>query len=111
MEEAQEEVLMINSSNKDQQSHNNNIVKGKRTKRQRPQSPVPFVVNGTIHDNTNLSSSPAVSSAEEFFDSTEEDEDMANCLILLAQCKSTRESPPKPKPAHYDIHEQEEIAQ
>lgn len=111
MEEAQEEVLMINSSNKDQQSHNNNIVKGKRTKRQRPQSPVPFVVNGTIHDNTNLSSSPAVSSAEEFFDSTEEDEDMANCLILLAQCQSTRESPPKPKPAHYDVHEQEEIAQ
>lgn len=106
MEEAQEEVLMINNNNKDQQSHN--IVKGKRTKRQRPQSPVPFIVNSTIHDNTNLLSSPAVSSAEEFFDSTEEDEDMANCLILLAQCQSIRESP---KRAHYDIHQEEAIAQ
>ncbi|XP_044509727.1 zinc finger protein ZAT5-like [Mangifera indica] len=54
------------------------VVKGKRTKRQRPQSPIPFVVStGVDHIATGFDG--------DYLDSTEEDEDMANCLILLAQ--------------------------
>ncbi|XP_014512481.1 zinc finger protein ZAT9 [Vigna radiata var. radiata] len=97
-----------------------NIVKGKRTKRVRPQSPVPFSVTANsstgegeredccnVHDNTNnnnknydinnniiinnINNSPTTSSAG-LQDSTDEEEDMANCLILLAQGQS-RESP------------------
>ncbi|TYI85603.1 hypothetical protein E1A91_D04G007300v1 [Gossypium mustelinum] len=74
--------------------HNTNVVKGKRTKRSRPQSPIPFVIlcnnGGEVLDGIGNSSS---SSSFEYQDSTtEEEEDMANCLILLAQGKS-RESP------------------
>ncbi|RDX84444.1 Zinc finger protein ZAT5, partial [Mucuna pruriens] len=91
-----------------------NIVKGKRTKRVRPQSPVPFSItansstgegerqedcyNGNDHNNNknidinnNNNSSPTTSSAG-LQDSTDEEEDMANCLILLAQGQS-RETP------------------
>ncbi|KAL9318070.1 hypothetical protein ACSQ67_014587 [Phaseolus vulgaris] len=95
-----------------------NIVKGKRTKRVRPQSPIPFSVTANsstgegegegqdccnVDDNTNTTtnknydinnnnnnSSPTTSSAG-LQDSTDEEEDMANCLILLAQGQS-RES-------------------
>ncbi|KAG2401915.1 hypothetical protein LR48_Vigan588s000300 [Vigna angularis] len=102
-----------------------NIVKGKRTKRVRPQSPIPFSVTANsstgegeredccnVDDNTNTNTnknydinnnniivnninnnnnSPTTSSAG-LQDSTDEEEDMANCLILLAQGQS-RESP------------------
>ncbi|KAK7391529.1 hypothetical protein VNO78_19945 [Psophocarpus tetragonolobus] len=96
-----------------------NIVKGKRTKRVRPQSPIPFSItansstgdgegerekeedcfngdhnnkNDDINNtNTNTNNSPTTSSAG-LQDSTDEEEDMANCLILLAQGQS-RESP------------------
>lgn len=92
--EAQEEVIIMGSK---EQTH---IVKGKRTKRQRPQSPIPFAMITTdspsgdgdtggfvdvIDNNTNLSPTSTDS---------EEEEDMANCLILLAQGQS-RESTPK----------------
>ncbi|KAI9157377.1 hypothetical protein LWI28_021604 [Acer negundo] len=104
---AAEEVstIMKSSPSREQLAQ---IVKGKRTKRQRPQSPIPFVVStnsisGTggdggehksdnVNNHANLLLSPA--SSAEYMDSTEEDEDMANCLILLAQCQS-RDSPPK----------------
>ncbi|MBA0841788.1 hypothetical protein Goarm_001651 [Gossypium armourianum] len=74
--------------------HHTNVVKGKRTKRSRPQSPIPFAIlcnNGGEVDGIGNSCS---SSSFEYQDSTttEEEEDMANCLILLAQGKS-RESP------------------
>ncbi|GLT93261.1 hypothetical protein SLE2022_110620 [Rubroshorea leprosula] len=76
--EAQEEITM---GSKEQ----TNIIKGKRTKRLRPQSPIPFpLCNG--EDDTKMSSS-------EYVDSTEEEEDMANCLILLAQGHSKDQSP------------------
>ncbi|KAK7278603.1 hypothetical protein RJT34_23635 [Clitoria ternatea] len=103
-----------------------NIVKGKRTKRVRPQSPLPFSITANSstgeegqrehsyndHDvddhnsnnnkdddinhkiNTNITNtntnSPTTSAGLQ--DSTDEEEDMANCLILLAQGQS-RESP------------------
>ncbi|KHN00957.1 zinc finger protein ZAT5-like [Glycine soja] len=90
-----------------------NIVKGKRTKRVRPQSPMPFSItsnsstgegekeegcnNGDDDNNNmknedinNINSSPTSSAGLQ--DSTDEEEDMANCLILLAQGQS-RESP------------------
>ncbi|KAJ9159887.1 hypothetical protein P3X46_025341 [Hevea brasiliensis] len=95
--EAQEEVT------------NSNIVKGKRTKRQSVQSPIPhansssgdgdgdgdgyecgdFCTNGKIFTNR----SPITS--QELQDSTQEEEDMANCLILLAQGHINKHSSPK----------------
>ncbi|KAJ0102168.1 hypothetical protein Patl1_06008 [Pistacia atlantica] len=79
------------------------IIKGKRTKRQRPQSPIPFVVSTgdittgfdqkVVNNNNNSSTSPVSSGGGvDYLNSTQEDEDMANCLILLAQCQS-KDSP------------------
>ncbi|KAK8662252.1 hypothetical protein V6N13_091838 [Hibiscus sabdariffa] len=81
--EAPEEVPM---GSKDQ----SNIVKGKRTKRFRPHSPIPFAaVSDNYGDYPSLSSS-----SEEYQENTtEEEQDMANCLILLAQGQSRE--PPK----------------
>jgi len=102
-----------------------NIIKGKRTKRVRPQSPIPFSItansstgegggggggtgeredcnnvddvnNNTIIINTNNNNtSPTTSYVEEKQDSTiiEEEYDMANCLILLAQGQAKESSP------------------
>lgn len=90
MEAAPEEVAM-------------GIVKGKRTKRLRPKSPIPFAAIASNHEdgggefeginipNLSLSSS---SSSELYRDHNsndreeEEEVDMANCLILLAQGQS-----------------------
>ncbi|KAM7262841.1 hypothetical protein ACFE04_000524 [Oxalis oulophora] len=94
-----QEVVGVGSNN----TTINAIVKGKRTKRQRPQSPIPFAI--TAHSSSGegggcgvtvpgdniiskeivLFSSPTSASNELLYqDSTEEEEDMANCLILLA---------------------------
>lgn len=54
------------------------IIKGKRTKRQRLPSPLRLAMAST-------SSSDGPTTSAEFTESTEEEEDMANCLILLAQ--------------------------
>lgn len=89
------------------------IVKGKRTKRQRPQSPIPFAMIASdspsgdgygdrgggagfidIIDNNTNNLSPTSTDQ-----STEEEEDMANCLILLAQGQS-RESPKQAEEDH-----------
>ena len=109
--EAQEEVMMGSRD----QTH---IVKGKRTKRQRPQSPIPFAMitttsgdditaggggggDGTttggdcynvdiLNTNNIINWSPPATTSNELQDSTEEEEDMANCLILLAKGQSVR---------------------
>ncbi|KAM5555876.1 zinc finger protein ZAT5-like [Rosa sericea] len=96
-------------------TNNNIIIKGKRTKRLRPQSPIPFAIptNSSTADgggqgggggecNNTTNSSPTTST--EFQDSTEEEEDMANCLILLAQGQSRGRpsSSPKLPQAHND---------
>lgn len=76
------------------------IVKGKRTKRQRPQSPIP---NFTITSDyiNNINSSPA----HEFADTTtEEDQDTAKCLILLSQGPS----PDSPNIVNYNINHEED---
>ncbi|KAI4346470.1 hypothetical protein L6164_007364 [Bauhinia variegata] len=102
--EAAEEL----ASGPNEQTH---IAKGKRTKRVRPQSPIP-VFNSSNQDHGEAEddfhnvdkddnfdkTSPATTSSTRNRDSTEEEEDMANCLILLAQGQS-RESP---KPAEED---------
>nr|KYP60683.1 Zinc finger protein 1 [Cajanus cajan] len=102
-----------------------NILKGKRTKRVRPQSPIPFSItansstggdgdreeeeedcnnnnlrinNNNNNNNNNSQSSPTTSSAG-LQDSTDEEEDMANCLILLAQGQSRE---PQRLPAEED---------
>ncbi|KAM5584285.1 zinc finger protein ZAT5 [Rosa sericea] len=64
------------------------LIKGKRTKRQRPMSPFGLAVTsssssacGGAHGGEEYGNSFTSAS----YDSTEEEEDMANCLILLAQ--------------------------
>lgn len=111
------------------------ILKGKRTKRQRPQSPIPFSIippmpsqepdaeeestslvskekslNDEINNNNNkntlingvTSSSSASSSSNNNATlkatADEEDNDMANCLILLAQGHSLPHHQPQPHP-------------
>ncbi|XP_038891828.1 zinc finger protein ZAT5-like [Benincasa hispida] len=97
------------------------IAKGKRTKRQRLHSPIPFAVptnsssgelggfvvddddsnfvaenNDYHHINTNFSPSSSSAELQQFNTTTsEEEEDMANCLILLAQGRPPCSPPPK----------------
>ncbi|KAK8550827.1 hypothetical protein V6N13_119330 [Hibiscus sabdariffa] len=69
------------------------IIKGKRTKRQRSSSPFGVTVtsssssacagDGGVAEEYNSISSPVT--CGEIYKSTEEEEDMANCLIMLAQ--------------------------
>ncbi|KAM6584356.1 hypothetical protein CsatB_011358 [Cannabis sativa] len=112
----QEEVMMTTTTaaSKDQQAL---VVKGKRTKRQRPQSPLPFAAAiptnssvgnsgaGTSSENDDNTYSPSpVTSAENIINqdsAEEEDQDMANCLILLAQGQSRRSSPKPLKQVQY----------
>ncbi|KAL1817393.1 hypothetical protein DCAR_0521822 [Daucus carota subsp. sativus] len=67
-----------------------NILKGKRTKRQRPQSPLPFSVAPANSSSNNAGGDYVTSTTTSDEDSagpgtTEEEEDMAKCLLLLAQ--------------------------
>ncbi|URD84452.1 C2H2 zinc finger protein [Musa troglodytarum] len=62
------------------------LVKGKRTKRPRSQPPPPVAVAA---DASSVSSAEAVPGIV-----TEEEEDMANCLILLAQGRALDAGPP-----------------
>ncbi|KAI3751704.1 hypothetical protein L2E82_22795 [Cichorium intybus] len=63
-----------------------NISKGKRTKRQRPQSPILFTFSST--NNNEISNSPVSSSGFPAGSTTTEDEDTAESLILLSQGQS-----------------------
>ncbi|KVI09676.1 zinc finger protein ZAT5 [Cynara cardunculus var. scolymus] len=63
-----------------------NIVKGKRTKRQRLQSSIPFtIVPQSSTSNNPFNSSPASSSDFPAGSTTTEEEDTAKCLILLSK--------------------------
>ncbi|GAB4836393.1 hypothetical protein Ancab_001304 [Ancistrocladus abbreviatus] len=112
--EMQEEAT-TGCSNKEQAQM---IVKGKRTKRQRPQSPIPFRIPQANSSKSDEESSDVCSNIQDtsntnnqvnsvanplqptspsddynYRDSTtEEEEDMANCLILLAQGQSRHQS-------------------
>ncbi|KAF3793489.1 Zinc finger protein [Nymphaea thermarum] len=70
------------------------IVKGKRTKRHR-QSPAPAMASSTSDERV-MASPAATTSTAEFSYSAEEDEDMANCLILLAQSGGDGRKPNSP---------------
>ncbi|XP_057789482.1 zinc finger protein ZAT5 [Salvia miltiorrhiza] len=75
METVEEEVVVAPPC------HNNDlspVAKGKRTKRQRPHSPIPFTVN-------NHRLSPSFSAASAADSTTTEEEDTARCLILLSR--------------------------
>lgn len=78
------------------------MIKGKRTKRQRPVSPLSLAITSS---SSNLGDQESVdeperisnnmvsaSSSSEFAESVREEEDMANCLILLANSHQTRKS-------------------
>ena len=103
--EVQEEVMGSND-----QAH---IIKGKRTKRLRLSSPLALTMicsssngaegegGGRVSDYSfggvdgATTTSPNTSTDQEFVDeSTEEEEDMANCLILLAQGHSRKVTEP-----------------
>ncbi|KAI3472651.1 hypothetical protein Pfo_029170 [Paulownia fortunei] len=88
--EAVEEVAAPPGQNKDLSP----IAKGKRTKRHRPHSPIPFTItpagygNTTTtptHDNHPLRRSPTVSAASSEESTTTEEVDTARCLILLSR--------------------------
>ncbi|CAA2976607.1 zinc finger ZAT5-like [Olea europaea subsp. europaea] len=59
------------------------LVKGKRTKRHRPQSPIPFPI--TTHDSSTKDYWNHHKSSSSADSTTTEEEDTAKCLILLAQ--------------------------
>ncbi|XP_071728789.1 uncharacterized protein [Rutidosis leptorrhynchoides] len=63
----------------------NNIAKGKRTKRQRPQSPIIFTFSSTNISNMDLMYSPVSSSSFPSNSTTTEDQDTAESLILLSK--------------------------
>jgi DNA-directed RNA polymerase subunit RPC12/RpoP len=93
-----------------------NIIKGKRTKRVRPQSPIPFSItanssteggaggegggtredcnngNDVVINNNNSSPTTSYVAEKQEDNILDEEYDMANCLILLAQGQS-KESP------------------
>ncbi|KAE8717252.1 tankyrase-2-like [Hibiscus syriacus] len=94
MMESQEEAVVCNDQLQ--------IIKGKRSKRSRQLSPLSLAMasspttssSGMNSDDSRGFASPVTS--VEFAEScTAEDEDMANCLILLARGQ-TRKSPPQP---------------
>ncbi|CAI9780073.1 unnamed protein product [Fraxinus pennsylvanica] len=60
------------------------LVKGKRTKRQRPQSPIP-IFPITTHDSSSKDNWNHHNSSFSSESTTAEEEDTAKCLILLAQ--------------------------
>ncbi|XP_012570046.1 uncharacterized protein [Cicer arietinum] len=95
-----------------------NIIKGKRTKRVRPQSPIPFSITANSstaegdgeredfyngddvvnNNNNNNNTSPTTSYVTGLIQESsmiDEEHDMANCLILLAQGQSRELSSPK----------------
>jgi DNA-directed RNA polymerase subunit RPC12/RpoP len=79
-----------------------NVVKGKRTKRLRVQSPIfPYGLTANSSSGDGGTSWSPTSSVNEFQDSTEEEEDMANCLILLAKGHS-RDFPTQQQHRHQD---------
>ncbi|XP_039032773.1 zinc finger protein ZAT5-like [Hibiscus syriacus] len=89
--QSQEEFLGFNDSGA-------LIMKGKRTKRQRPASPFGVTVTSSsssgggrgVAEEYNSISSPTTTSGDRVYESTEEEEEMANCLIMLAQSGGTR---------------------
>ncbi|KAL9237227.1 hypothetical protein vseg_011805 [Gypsophila vaccaria] len=123
--DAQDEVINNNNNinnNCDDKLVGHTIVKGKRTKRQRPQSPIPFRMITANNNNNNSSKSDegsdicsnnnvvvddavttttTLSEDEEdayYLGATvnEEEEEMAKCLILLAQGQARDFKPHKP---------------
>ncbi|KAE8729318.1 tankyrase-2-like [Hibiscus syriacus] len=87
MMEGQEEDVVCNDQLQ--------IIKGKRGKRPRQLSPLSLAMVSTSSSGGESGRNGDDSTSVEFAESTEEDEDMANCLILLARGQ-TRKSPPQP---------------
>lgn len=61
------------------------VAKRKRTKRQRPHSPIPFTVSNNYNYSHRLSPSFSAASTAAADSSTTEEEDTARCLILLSR--------------------------
>ncbi|XVF55553.1 hypothetical protein PTKIN_Ptkin06aG0045200 [Pterospermum kingtungense] len=98
--------------------HQLQIIKGKRTKRPRPWSPLALTMASSTSssgadeeygrnsddsggfDRAVAVASPTTTTSVELSESTEEeDQDMANCLILLAQGQTRSKSPSSSEPA------------
>ncbi|KAK6942738.1 hypothetical protein RJ641_028115 [Dillenia turbinata] len=78
----QEEMIM---------EDNTMIIKGKRTKRQRLSSPLALTMASTSSSGEVVSDGGHFSDNSAEFSSSTEEEDMANCLILLAQGNATHQ--------------------
>ncbi|KEH42153.1 putative transcription factor C2H2 family [Medicago truncatula] len=90
MQVLEDQVLMVSKD------HTQQIIKGKRTKRQRLPSPLRLTMpvsnscnEGTSYDNNNNNSGGIefvkIDSRDRSEEEKEEEEDLANCLILLAR--------------------------
>jgi DNA-directed RNA polymerase subunit RPC12/RpoP len=79
------------------------VAKGKRTKRLRVQSAIPFGLTTDSSSGDGGTNWSPTTSIDEFQDSTEEEEDMANCLILLA--KGHSRDFPKQQQHHHQDHD------
>lgn len=101
MMQDQEELRNIEACN---DHHMQIIIKGKRTKRQRLPSPLRLTMSTTCSGRSSTDNSigfdvpTTTSNNQELRNGREEEEDMANCLILLAQGHNT------PKPSHKSSH-------
>lgn len=84
------------------------VAKGKRTKRLRVQSPIPFGLTTDSSSGGGGTNWSPTTSIDEFQDSTEEEEDMANCLILLATGHSR--DFPKQQDHHHQDHDHDHVS-
>ncbi|KAG1359620.1 zinc finger protein ZAT5 [Cocos nucifera] len=90
--ETPEEAMVSDNSTNSNTDCTHAVVKGKRTKRQRLHlPPAPAVATAPTPASTSSTSSAEISGT-----TTGEEEDMANCLILLAQGRSL-DTGPKPE--------------
>ncbi|KAI5680728.1 hypothetical protein M9H77_01955 [Catharanthus roseus] len=102
-QEVQEESVMEGTTPSPDHHQGSYVLKGKRTKRQRPVSPL--VLTMAAPSSSYYSSAPASaggyadssspSNSCEFTQTTLDEEDMANCLILLAQGRRRSKKSPE----------------
>ncbi|KAH1039602.1 hypothetical protein J1N35_041345 [Gossypium stocksii] len=87
------------------------IIKGKRTKRQRPASPLTLAIASTTTTSTGGESrtsnddSSITTSVEPPESCWEDEENMAYCLMLLAQGQTRKPSEPTGKTARMNVHQ------
>ncbi|XP_047963590.1 zinc finger protein ZAT5-like [Salvia hispanica] len=80
------------------------MVKGKRSKRPRSASPLALTIASTSSTSAVISDASPSHSSGIALAHDEEEEDMANCLILLAEGRLSSQPPPQP-PASTEVYQ------